>query len=518
MLSSIFHRLNGEDFDARYEARMDLQDLVSQATAPGNEEQQPVIENQLLEKLPAEPLLQTKLWIIRQLETIGSEQSLPALERLLKSESVELAYAAQMAIDRIKPTPAKKRKSPPRSALVKSVTQSDNRSTKTEAFRMLAEQSPRKAAKLMVRQPEIDFLPIALKSGNKVLIRPAIELLDTGSVEQQIVILGALPNDLGADSEGIILELLKSENETLAAQAAETLGRVGSSASLERLAQLVAGKSRALRDAASEAVAQIEDSKIDEILFDRLQSGTIEEKETALSLLALRASDGVSEVVNKLAASEEEPSKLREAAIESLEMVGNVESLSILVDIVVDGNDKGLRRDAQKNLKRLTLLLSDHEAAWRAFESGFEKAEGKDELLALLIVSDSAPTPQMIEYLELVWNERDADLRKMVMRVLPGWRNWDAGYALLKIAEAEEAYRGECFAGIGKLILGSDANFSMQGKFELSQAALKLAQSPEEKEAVLTGFRYATWREANYVFSNEVLPELREAVLKYRNN
>ncbi len=523
-LESIFQRLNGDDYDARYAARMDLQREVSVATAPGNEAQQPLVEAQLLERLQSEELLTTKLWILRQLESIGSEKSLTVLEGLLTTEDVHLVNGAKMAIERISPSPVPAPlflKDASVAELTELARTSENRSERFMAFSLLAKKKAKVAAVLMAEADKSapDFIRAAMLSSNRGLQKKAMALLASSSVDKQIVIMGALQRGAPASAEKTLLGLLGSENETLELQTIEALGRVGSVKSLDALLSRIDSKSRDVRDAAADALAMIPDTKVDSNLRAMLESGAVEEQVLALKALSLRASPGVNKLVNTYAADDSVNNELREEAISNMELVGDVDSFPILVNIVINGKKSGLRKDAQKTLKRMSLRLADPEAAWASFADGFKASEGDiDTQLALMLVCDSAPSKDAIAYLKSAWDSGDARIQKMVLRVLPTWRNWDAGFALLDMANAagdDAKLRGECYKGIGKLILGSDATFPMQVKFDLAAAALEKAQSQEERESVITGFRYSTWRERVHVTYNEVDPDLKVAVLEY---
>ncbi|MDQ8187749.1 HEAT repeat domain-containing protein [Pelagicoccus sp. SDUM812002] len=524
---SIFSRLNGDDYDARYAARMDLQDHVSAASAPGNEEQQPIVEQQLLDRLSSEPLLTTKLWLLRQLGSIGSEVSLPALKVLLDSKDVELAEGAQQAIDRIVPTVSPK---PGFFAdlgvdeLEDIARNSANRSERFMAFSLLANKKAKIAAAVMAEAgPSApDFIRAAMLGSNSNLRKQALSQLANSDVSHQIAVIAALDPKAPSSVEKTLLELLATDNETLELQTIEALGRIGSVRSLDALLERIESRSRDVRDAAVDALASIADQKIDSNLRKQLADGEKEERVMALKALSLRASPGVNELVNTYAADESVDHELREEAIANMELVGDVDSFPILIDIVVNGEASGLRRDAQKSLKRMSLRLADPDAAWNAFAAGFEASKGDlDTQLALMLVSDSAPSKDAIDYLESAWATNEPRIQKMVLRVLPTWRNWDAGFALLELAKAADGdseLESQCYKGVGKLILGSDATFPLESKFKLAGAALEQAQTPADRQSVIEGFRYSTWRERVHVTYNEVDPELKEAVLAYAKN
>lgn len=522
-LDSIFIRLSGEDYDARYAARIDLHDEVSKATAPGDEAQQPLVESQLLERLSSEKLLTTRLWILRQLEAIGSSASLPALEALLKSDDPKLADGARMAMNVIAPGESPvvdSLEGHSRQDLAKLARTAPNRADRSMAFSQLAKKDTKLASEVLSEADDssIDFLRVAMTAKNKGLQKRTLALLPTTSPEKQIVILGALPRRPSARLEKTVLSLLGSGNETLELQALEAIGRVGSSASLEALLDRIGAKDRDIREMASDSLSLIQDDRIDRILKKAAFNGAIDERTIALEALSLRAIPEAAEIVNRFAADRTLDIRLREVAVSAMEQVGNVESFPILVGIVVNDENAGLAKDAQKTLKRMSLRLANPEAAWSAFKAGFEIAD-RDKRLALMLVSDSAASQKTIDYLLSSWDEGDERIQKMVLRVLPNWRSWDGGFALLDLAEktvGDEATRTLCFKGIANLILGSDATYPIEEKFELAELALKAANSPEEREIVINGFRTSTGKDRAYVASNEVDSELKAAVIAFR--
>ncbi|MDQ8183684.1 HEAT repeat domain-containing protein [Pelagicoccus sp. SDUM812005] len=516
-LESIFSRLNGDDYDARYEAKMDLQDAVSQAGAPGNEDQPALVEAQLLERLESETLLTTQLWILRQLQLIGSEASIAPLERLLSSDSRELVDAVKTTLSALSWEPSSEESlvlSNKLSELQSQLKKTDNEAIKSAIFAKIAAKSPKAAEVILRKSPLPEYIRIAATSGKGRLLKATLGMLSSGDVAQQIVVVGALQGKVSPKVEDQLIALLSSENETLQLQVLEALGRVGTAKSLDAVLALSDSRSKDLSETAIDTLASIQDPRLDRNLFAAARKGEAAERAKALKAMSYRASSGIAELVNEFAADASLDVALREEAIASMERIGNTESHAVLVSIVLDEKDSGLRKEAQKILKRMTLRVGDPAAAWSAFQAGFERAD-TDGKLALMLVADSAPTQEMVDYLVAAYESGDESIQKMVMRILPSWRNWDGGEALLAIAKqpgADDKLREQCFKGIGRIILGSDSSYSIEGKYDLAGAALTQAQNDAEKQAVLGGFRYVSWKDKRYVQNDGIHPELKELV------
>ncbi|MDQ8200663.1 HEAT repeat domain-containing protein [Pelagicoccus enzymogenes] len=516
-LDSIFSRLNGDDYDAQYDARMDLLAAVAEATAPGNEDQPKQVEAQLLQQLKKESKLTTQLWILRQLALVGSDSSIDTLEALLRSENRELVDGARMTL-RVLTNDPNVEEAPQFSdkldQLLQDLANAENPSIKAAIFEAIAEKSPKQAEAILLKSPLPEYIRVAATSGKRRLEKATQNLLGSGDVATQIVVLGALDGKIPSKLETQLIALLESENETLQLQTLEALGRVGSARSLDAVLALSDARSKDLSDAAIETLASIQDPRLDRNLMSAAQKGTTEDRVKALRAMSFRASEGISDLVNAIAANTDLDEALREEAIASMERVGNNDSLSVLVSIVLEEGKSGLRREAQKALKRMTLRTGDAEAAWAAFKAGLDAGD-LEARQALILVADSAPSPQMVDYLMNAYESGDESIQKTVIRVLPSWRNWDGGKALLEIAQkagSDEKLRAQCFKGIGRIILGSDENYSFDGKYELAGAALKAAKSEAERKAILDGFRYVVWKDKRYVSQNEVDPELKAAV------
>ncbi|MDQ8203059.1 HEAT repeat domain-containing protein [Pelagicoccus sp. SDUM812003] len=606
-LEMIIDTLEAEDYSARHAARMELQDFVSEASAPGNEAQRSAVQAQLLDLLDDDLAVTTRLWLLRQIVSIGDETAAPSVAALLSHPNPELADAARMtlgelrskeAIDLLIEKLSNATDSEAQRGLIDSLTQlgsakaipaiskllasddeavvsaaakalakiggskaekalyqaldskatsiqlalvelsgkhkrlsqvaleGSNRTVRSAALQKCVQLNARKSAALLETllqdanaELKLDLYRIALESESPLLAKPLLDGLASADPELQVVILGTLDSPAFRPLEPTVIALASSENEQLKIQAIDALGRIGSIDSLPVLLEGIQARGRDVADAAADAIASAPDSAIDDQLLASVKAGEEEARIVAMQALAIRASDGAPELVTALASDHTESIAIRDAAIEAVEEIGTTDALPVLVSLIVETDNSKLRRTAQKAMKRISLRLEDNEATWNAFADGFEAAQGDEEAtLALVRILDSAATPESIAYAKELWKNGDEKLQNTVIKVLSSWRNWDGGFALLEIAKAESDDPKTvdlCFSGIGRLILGSDYSYDFQQKFDLTDAALKLATTPEQRNDVINGFRYSTWREMVHVSENKVDPQLKEAVLRF---
>lgn len=93
--------LANPDVPARYAAQMQLQDIASQSSKPGNEADRAALGKVLTAKAADASVPQpARVWIVRQLEYMGSGEAVPALTQLLNGSDAELRECARRALEK----------------------------------------------------------------------------------------------------------------------------------------------------------------------------------------------------------------------------------------------------------------------------------------------------------------------------------------------------------------------------------------------------------------------------------
>jgi len=604
-LAEIVATLQGSDYDARFKARMTLQDHVSEASSPGNEAVRAEIEAKLVSLLEADFPTTTRLWLIRQLNSIGSEASVNSLAALLGDGNVHIADGARMALqmntssrataaliaglgkasgservigflsslsqrggksaiaaivpylsngdldiataavtalkelkaddalETFYPRAPKSAKALVELALLERTTDfgfckelaknGGNSAVQVAAFRRSIALSSGKASKLFAslvsssrQKTRSALLRAALLSGKSNVARAGLALIEESDPAQQAVIVASL-GSIGPsrNSEKAILALGETENEALKLQVIEALGEVGGVSSLPWLMEALELRSRDLSGAAAHAIASLGDQRVDRKLMASAADGEDGDRIAAINVLSYRNSDGAAALVNQIAAGDASVA-VREQAVEAMERIGDGDSLKVLVDLIV-GEEGTLRKVAQKTLKRVSSRMGDPDTVWSAMREGFEAANGDGKAKnALLLVSDSAPTPGAIDFFRSEWSVGGKTVRRDLLRVLPGWKNWDGGFLMLEFAKGEglsDSLRDACFSGIGRLILSSNANASTNVKFDLANKSLAIAETEKQRQAILSGFRNASSRDVKFAKGGDVDPALKKLLL-----
>ncbi len=105
-VNDLIPKLANADVPKRYNAQMQLQELASDSSKPGNDADRTALGKVLAAKVADESVPQpARVWMVRQLEYMGREEAVEALTQLLKSEDGELRECARRALEK-NPAPA----------------------------------------------------------------------------------------------------------------------------------------------------------------------------------------------------------------------------------------------------------------------------------------------------------------------------------------------------------------------------------------------------------------------------
>lgn len=100
-IDELIPKLASTTVSERYDAWMKLQEMAANASQPGADTNREALATALAEKATDEGIAQpARMWIIRQLEYIGGEESVNALAELLNSSDAELQECARRALEK----------------------------------------------------------------------------------------------------------------------------------------------------------------------------------------------------------------------------------------------------------------------------------------------------------------------------------------------------------------------------------------------------------------------------------
>lgn len=100
-VTALLPRLADANVEARYAAQMELQDLASQASKPGNAEEREALGKVLAARAADAGVPQpARVWIVRQLEYMGGAEAVQALGAVLNGGDAELRECARRALEK----------------------------------------------------------------------------------------------------------------------------------------------------------------------------------------------------------------------------------------------------------------------------------------------------------------------------------------------------------------------------------------------------------------------------------
>lgn len=349
---------------------------------------------------------------------------------------------------------------------------------RSAAFLQLFDLHPSRAEKV-VREAKaskkfegrIRIIDIAMNSGTEDMRDYLVSTLDRSSVEDQIIIVGAI-GDAGLSAyESDLLELLPEAEGELRIEILDTLGDVGGDASFDALyaAFLDDPRDKVIAEAVSRLNAPAADAKA---LDDAKSGSDIDSRVASLKLLAERNGPGATELCNEISANPGDK-KLREAAFKALENIGNLESVRILTQLILD-KDSSMRA-AQLSLKRLALSYDAPDALWDdVFRPTLEKADEAQQE-GLIMVLDGNPGKDTLDYLRYLILFTDGNLRTASLKTLARWPNADSGEVWMEIMAKQELSDADIASAkrsILRILSTDDVEGGTQQKGELAVAVV----------------------------------------------
>jgi len=100
-VNELIPKLADAKVESRYAAQMALQDIASNASKPGNEAARATL-GKILAAKAADPSVPqpARVWIVRQLEYMGGEEAVGALDKVMNGGDAELRECARRALEK----------------------------------------------------------------------------------------------------------------------------------------------------------------------------------------------------------------------------------------------------------------------------------------------------------------------------------------------------------------------------------------------------------------------------------
>jgi len=304
-------------------------------------------------------------------------------------------------------------------------------------------------------------------------------LLPDLSPEAQVDMLEALADRGDAVARPAVLDMLKSEAETVRTAALRALGPLGAAADVPLLSQKAAGGSDAEKKAARESMVRLHGDDVNAALLAEMEKG---EPSVRVGLLAVLAGRNAKESLPVVLKSTEDPEEtVRIAALEALRFLADENDTEKLVNTL-----KGAKDDAESRKAELALLgvcSRGSEACADAIVAGMTGADVRSRT-ALLHALTRAGGDKALETVVATLNDDDETVRNEAVRMLSSWSDAAAVPHLSAIAKKEENPRYQILAIRGLVRLASPRQ-DKPADLALLGEAMDLAKRVQDKKLVI---------------------------------
>jgi HEAT repeat protein len=256
----------------------------------------------------------------------------------------------------------------------------------------------------------------------------------------QCVIISAI-GELGLSQyESQVLATIPSAPGDLYAAVIDTLSKVGGDASFEIVydAFVANPKDGYIVAAVSRLRAPAADQQAMEVVRSSSEPSV---RVAAMKFLELRNTSGATELLNQIAAGAGDD-EVREAAFKSLEVIGDLASIRVLVNLIA--TQDALYKSAQRSLKRLTLNYGAGDYLWHSmYQPALMTASNDNAREALILILDGIAGEQSLAYLGSILVDGDSALKPAAIRTLQRWPTRDAGDQWIQFAVSDAASEKE---------------------------------------------------------------------------
>lgn len=445
----------------------------------------------------------------------GDDAAIPEIAKFLKSEDAALASSAALALGKMNSEQAapyllEARKSASGAfgldlewALLdlgvdaelasQLAEHGSNVAVQSAAFSQLVAMDEDRADVVLgrvLKQPEFEgrsrFLRAAMESAS-MRVR-LVKDLETMSLDDQLVVIDAVGEMELSQFEPDLLALVSSTGDERGDAIIDALSRVGSDASFEVLyeAFIKDPKNKSLMA----GVARLRAPVADERAMDIVKNGSnLKARVASMKILEIRNTPGATELLNSYVKSSSEV-KLKQAALGSLELIGNLESIQMLVESVLS-ND-AFARPSQRSLKRLSLNYGDPDYQFEEiYLPAIESAESVKAKESLIVILDGVPGDSTLEYLKEIALDSESELRSVALRTLARWPNYDSGPVWLDLASAETASAKDIELARKTLVrmLSRTEKSKAWDRVKLAVVAIQNAPDAAFKQAILDVYK-----------------------------
>ena len=454
--------------------------------------------------------------IINSLAARRETAAVPDLTRLLADKETMVATAAALALGKIG--------SPEAAQALGSVTRSELRIAVWDALllcaqRLAADGSPAEALRLYDRLSEtsdstgrrLSVLAGRVRADPPGSLPRILEALNSNEPEVQAqaaalsvlvpgeaatkalagqlsrltppaqrALLGALADRGDRAAAGAAAELLDSPDPEVKTQAFETLGRIGTAATVEKLLEGGTVGAATLRQSARQSLALLSAPEVDGRLLELAQAGPVPLRAEAILALANHQCHAAVPTLLRLAS--ETNAGLQTVAFSALATLARADDYLPVIDCLLQNVTSPARDTAEHAVVAVAQRLPDLAARTRPLLDRFPNSRGR-ERCTLIRLLGALGGPEALRAIVASLQDNDPEVRDTAVRTTADWSDPSAADALLKLSLEAENPVHRTLALRGYLRLALEAK---SGQAALLVRALEAARTDADKRALLS--------------------------------
>ena len=413
----------------------------------------------------------------QSLASLGGKEALKALNNFLPNCPPAILPAAQGALVRCSTKQADGDK-----AISALWPKAVNASIRCEIFNALATAGDGSLAapivtELLAKQDTpgtTEILHLAVLSGKAKLKDPVLAALPTLNEDARLAVHVALAQKSDTSREDDLLALAAALDGNKKTIAIELLGSCGTEKSVDFLVAEALKKSPQTLPSISLAINRLKVPGLDQRLLEQAKAAP---RPKDITLLAFRNPDGTEALLLHLA-SPKSGAEQREAALASLEIMGQFETASQLLRWVGETPQGSDPKPYIAAFRKIAPRLSAEAALWKsAFLPAFQTASPENRE-ALLFTIPALRCPDSVKTL-VDWVRSDATLRPTAVNQLVTWSDFSVGDLILDAAsvpDLDDPSREKLLKAATKLL---DPNVKAPAQVKKAFANKVLAAAPE---------------------------------------
>lgn len=312
--------------------------------------------------------------------------------------------------------------------------------------------------------------------------------LPTRPPAEQVLLIGALA-DRG-DTAGLpaIIAAAKSEDAEIRKAALHAIGKLGDASSVELLVEVASGQAgEEEKTAAISSLALLSGEEVDLAITNSMRNSPSAIRPQLIEVLSDR--NAIDAVPALLGESANPHSKIRRAAFKALARLAQPGDLPSLVQRLVDVQNSGGSRDAERALIAVSRKITDEGAHADVVLTALSAQKDVPVKCSLLRVLGGIANGKALDAVVSALQDEAPNVRDTAVRTLAQWPDKSAANILLEIYSnsQDQIHRLLALRGFVRLLALPGGNLPASEAIRMCRQAMRKTLSMDEKKLVLSG-------------------------------